>query len=1031
MTDAIDPSSSTAWDRMADLFERAQSLPPESRTAFLESACADDRALRTEMQALLDAVTDAPQYLEAFAAHTLGPAMRAAATELVVRAPRGVRSDSTHSREGSRVRHYDVLDSIGQGGMGVVHRGRDTRLGRDVAMKFLPPEQFTDPAARQRLVREAQAVSALDDPHVCAMHAIEETDDGGLCLVMGYCAAGTLRDRLRAGPMPVHDVIRWATQVATGLAAAHRRHIIHGDLKLANIGVTELDDARILDFGVAIRVGDDDTVEHRAAVGFVGTVPYAAPELLRGGTPDVHTDLWALGVMLYEMLSGRRPFTGATEAAVLFAILDQSPAPLTRADGAEIPAALTALVHALLAKDPAQRPPSAAVVAEQLRALRDPPSNTRTTSAVPDIEAPPRARAGVRRRVTVVAALAVFAVGAVAVRAITADREPAVVGETPTAQPLPTLAVLPFSVRGDRDLDYLAQGMVDLLTPAFDATGLVRGIDPNAVLGAASQNAADLLDSASAHGIARQVGAARYVVGSVVQVGTRITLRATLYRASGAEDQRASIVVDDREQLFDGVESLVRTLVAAELRAPGDTVAALAAATTTSTRALRAYLDGERELRDARPAAAVAHFQTAVAADSMFALAWYRLARAARWSEVDSLNAEATQRAFVLSASLPLRVQQIVRGYHALRFGAPADAERQFRQITVDYPSDVEGWMLLGETLFENNPFVGRASSEAASAFQRVMALEPRNREVTVYLMDLAARATQHGLLDTLYSMYFSPNSAGEQPGIRETYIALHARRVRGQFRTIDDPVSAHIALRRAGSQSGDLDAARRYAEVLLDPTVSSPRRVDGLLALASLDLARDRPSAAARHWREAAILDPFASLMHRAVSMAAPAIAVTDDSLRAVRELLSNARPDSTQSALSAAERSSLRHYLVGLLSLRLGDTLAVEQAQRVLAQVRAPDRLATPLGYALAGHLAKARGDLRGALSAFERSDVSLPIRVRTQVPALAQYAERLARAQVLAALNRTDEAATWYDGLRDGPAVWGAPYLVRLPE
>lgn len=1033
MTDGLLPSSMT-WDRTAALLDSAHALPSERRAAFLADACADDPALQAELALLLEAADRAPAYLEAFAKTTLTPAISAAVRETTAWAPSLDRSASAPSRTGTRVRHYEVLAPVGAGGMGVVHRGRDTRLGRDVAMKFLPAEHFADPVARQRLVREAQAVSALDDPHVCAMHAIEETDDGGVCLVMGYCAGGTLRERLRAGPLPVHDVVRLALQLASGLESAHRRHIIHGDLKPANVGITDGDGVKILDFGVAVRVGEDDTRDHLGRVGFMGTVAYAAPELLRGATPDVRSDLWALGVVCYEMVTGRRPFSGPTEAALLFAILDEEPAPLVRDDGVEVPGALAALIRSLLAKDPAKRPTSASEIVHRMRGLM---RDTSSPGALDVSSHALGASPGVLQRarqvgLATVGLLAVIA-GVLFTRGPSSAPGRPTNGATVATMPstLPSLAVLPFTVRGDGELAYLRDGMVDLMTPAFDATGLVRGVDPNTVIGAVGAEREAVLDSAAAQALAGRVGAARYVVGSVVQTGTRVTLRATLYRESGAEIARATAMVDDRAQMFDGVESLVRELAAAELRAPGDTVAALAAATTSSTRALRAYLDGERELRDARPAAAVAHFTTAVTADSTFALAWYRLARAARWSDVDSLNAHATQRAFALSASLPLRVQQVVRAYHALRFGAPVAAERQFRQIVADYPTDVEAWMLLGETLFENNPLVGRSSAEAGPAFQRVMALDPRNREVTVYLMELAARAEQVGLLDTLFSMYFRPNSAGEQPGIRETYLALHARRVRGEFRAIADPVSAHIALRRAGSHPSDLQAARRYAEVLTDPTVSAALRVDGLLALASLDAANGRLESATRHWREAAALDPHASLLHEAMTMAAPRIAFPSEALRAVRAQLMTSEAELASSGLSRGEARSVRRYLTGLLSLRLGDTTGLADAQRTLAQTPASDRLAGPLGAALTGHLAKGRGDLARALTAFERSDVALPVRSRSRVPALAQHADRLAHAEVLELLQRPDEAAQWYGALRDGPFVWGAPYLVGVRD
>lgn len=998
--------------------------------ALLDSTCADDPSLRSELLALIAAADEAPRFLSALATEVVAPAVDVAAAEAIPEdLPPSTADAPTRAMTGSRVRHYEVLAPLGAGGMGIVHRGRDTKLGRDVALKFLSAERFADLSARQRLLREARAVSSLDDPHVCALHAIEETDDGGICLVMGLCAGGTLRDRLRLGPLSAQSAVSIATQLASGLASAHRRQIIHRDLKPANVGFTDMDVAKILDFGVAVRLGAEDTVSAFGTSSFAGTLPYTAPELLRGQAPNAQTDLWALGVVMYEMLCGRRPFLAATDAALLFTILEGEPPPLERTDGEHIPEAVGTLVRDLLAKNPAARPTDAEAVLARLRTLDGP---WPTGPAAVATETPRRREGGFSRRTT---AGLLVGIGVAAI-ALLYMRKPASADSgnsgraASVSQPLPTLAVLPFAVRGGTDLEYLREGMVDLLTPAFDATGLVRGIDPNAVIGASRPVTETLLDSASARKLAEQVGAGRYVVGSVVRTGSELSLRATLYRADGMETARALVVTRGADGMLDGVESLVRQLAAAELRAPGDTMAALATSMTPSSRALRAYLDGERELRDARPAAAVVQFSNAVAADSLFALAWYRLARAARWSEVDSLNAIATQRAYALLATLPLRLQQVVRGYHALRFGNPAEAERQFRQIVADYPTDVDAWMLLGETLFENNPYVGRSTSEATPAFQRVMQLDPRNREVTVYLMELAARADQHGKLDTLFSMYFSPNSAGEQPGIRETYLALHARRVRQADHAISDPASAHMALLRAGSAPSDLRAARSYATVLTASTTVTAMRVDGLLALASLDLAQGRSESAGRVWRQAALLDPAATLWHRAMSMTAPRVIVPDDTVRAVLRLLDGA-PVGDTTIISRSEQRALQIYLRGLLSLRLGDTASLERGERELARMRPVNRIAEPLRQALRGHRARARGDFPGALAAFEQCDVALPPSVRSRVPALAQYADRLARSEVLQGLNRTAEADRWASSLRDGSAVWGAPFFATTPE
>lgn len=1024
---------SLLWEQLAEHFESARRLQGDARAAFVRTACGHDPTLEAELQSLLavaDAVSDDWRPLNAA---ELEPILIAATREDDADR-RPVPAPGAPTLTGSRIRHYQVLEPLGAGGMGVVHLGRDTRLGRDVALKFLGADRWVDPGSRARFEREARAVSSLDAPHICALHAIEETEDGALCLVMAYCAGGTLRDRLRAGPVDLAAAVRITIDLAEGLASAHDRRIVHGDLKPANVGFTHDGVTKILDFGLAVRLGDDLQPSRDGQLGFAGTLPYAAPELLRGGMPSVQTDLWALGVVCYELLAGHRPFVHRTEGGLVMAILDDAPPPIGRlADtlSAEAAPSLQALIASLLAKDPAERPSSAADVASAFRTWW----HTYGDGAPRRIKAGSPARStNHRRRWWILAGIAGVAVTALLLR----NRWPAASGTLSdvaasdmaappaTAPVLPTLAVLPFTVRGEPSLQYLREGMVDLLTPVFDATGLVRGVDPNAVIGAAPPSATGIQDASAARRLALAVGASRYVVGSLVQAGERLTLRATVYRADGQEAARAQVEVDALEGILRGAESLVRQLATAELRAPGDTVGAIAASTTTSTRALRAFLEGERALRDARPAEAVAHFSTAVAADSLFALAWYRLARAARWSEVDSLSTHAAARAHALAATLPLRLQQVVRSYHALRFGAPATAERGFRQIVADYPTDVDAWMLLGETLFENYPLQGRTSSEAMDAFQRVMTLDPRNREITVYLMELAARAERHPQLDTLFSMYFSPNSAGEQPGIRETFLALHARRVRGVEYRITDPLSAQTALRRIGSHPADGRAARAFAQVLTRPTVAPTLRLDGWLALASLAAASAQPDEAARAWQEASMIDAPTTVLHQAMTASAPRSPFAPDDLRALRQTVTTAPLAAADRDLSGREWETVRAYVVGLLSLRLDDTVAVRRARNSIDITRADDRLARPLREALDAPLRVRRGDLAGALAALQASDVELPAAIRRRIPALAQFSERRLHAEVLMALGRQEEARRWATSLRHEPGVWGLPFL-----
>ena len=1023
MSDEAVAARDDHWDRLSTLFDLVVSRPSGERASFLEETCGTDAGLRRELESLIAAHDGASAFLDALY------------TDVVQTALADGEPTATADQSGMRIRHFTVHERLGSGGAGVVFRGRDTLLARDVAIKFLAPSVSTDPAARARLIREAQAASRLENPHVCAIHAVEPTADGGLCIVMAFCAGGTLRDRIRSGPIPAPDLGVIALHLARGLACAHQAGIVHGDIKPANVGFGEGDVARLLDFGVAIHAHEAAGI----ARGLSGTLPYLAPELWRGDTRDPRTDVWALGVTFFDMVTGQRPFVATHAGALADVILTAQLPPLVRPDGTAIAPEFGQLIRRMLSVDPDDRPADGAAVLAAIEAWPVAAASAATTAHTP---APSRAASASRspdiwrRRVLPVAGIAVVVAAVVLSPIVPPPRQrvaPAPAIEVArTNRPLSSIAILPFTVRGGRDIAYLANGMVDLLTPAFDGTGLVRGIDPNTVIGATGDRQAATMDSVAARAVAATVRADRYVVGSIVRTGATLTFRATLRQADGREVGRAQTTVADSNGLASGIDALVRQLIATELLAPGDTIASIAATTTTSTRALRAYLDGERDLRDARPAAAVTHFQLAVSADSLFALAWYRLARAARWNDVYSLSASAARRANALAGSLPPRQQALVRAYHTLRFGSAVDAERQLAQIVADYPTDVEAWMLLGELQFGSNPYYGRPMDESAAAFGRVMALDPRYREVTVYLMDLAANAERRGQLDTLFRMYFSPNSAGEQPGIRATYIALHDRRTRSAARAptatdaLTDPVLARVALRRISVDSRDRAAARAYAATVAAAPAS---RVDGLLALATLDVADGAWGAAAARFRDAARLDPERAMEGYAVSALAPSVEVSADTLRAIRRALLD-RPSArgvTDDDLTPIERDDLRHYLVGMLSVRLGDSSGVAAAHRALAARTTPQsRVAAALAAAISGHWQLRRGTLTGARVAFEQSVPDLPARLRSEHPALGQHLDRLAYAATLQRLGRPDDARRWYRSLREGSGLAGAPFV-----
>jgi len=262
---------------------------------------------------------------------------------------------------------YRLLGEIGRGGMGVVYEADDLKLRRTVALKFLPVELTDDPEARERFIHEAQAASVLDNPHICTIHEIGEGEDRRMFIAMALCNGESLRTKIKRGPLAPAEALSIAAQVADGLASAHAAGIIHRDVKPANVLVTKDGTARVADFGLAKIAGEARLTRAGRAV---GTVAYMSPEQLRGEDVDVRTDVWSLGVVLYEMLTGSLPFHGSTEHSIAYAIVNGERKSLALLPPGT-PAGCAAVLEKALAKDPAARYASAVEVADDLAAVRE------------------------------------------------------------------------------------------------------------------------------------------------------------------------------------------------------------------------------------------------------------------------------------------------------------------------------------------------------------------------------------------------------------------------------------------------------------------------------------------------------------------------------------------------------------------------------------------------------------------------------------------------------------------------------------
>jgi tetratricopeptide (TPR) repeat protein/class 3 adenylate cyclase len=348
------------WDRVERIFSEAVELSGD-RLSFVRQACEGDQALYDEVAELLEAHEDDGPVDE------LAQKLFSSGT---------LRSREPPLHPGQTVGRYRILQRLGGGGMGVVYEARDLRLDRSAALKFIAPAFSADAHARERFLVEARSAAALDHPNICTIYEIGECDDGQLFIAMPRYTGETLRQRIERGPLPLPEAITTARSIAQGLSAAHDAGIVHRDVKPANVFLTTDGAIKLLDFGIAKLSDESITV----AWSRPGTVAYMSPEQARGQQVAEPTDVWSLGVVLYEMLAGVRPFRGAHEQVVLRAIIDDE-APAVRTARPEVPELLAGVIRKALQKSPELRYANAREMLHDLELLNEVDGRPRAPSS--------------------------------------------------------------------------------------------------------------------------------------------------------------------------------------------------------------------------------------------------------------------------------------------------------------------------------------------------------------------------------------------------------------------------------------------------------------------------------------------------------------------------------------------------------------------------------------------------------------------------------------------------------------------------
>ena len=404
---------------------------------------------------------------------------------------------------GKTVSHYKILEKLGSGGMGEVYKAQDTKLKRSVALKFLPSDLTRDPDAKKRFIHEAQAASALQHTNICTIYEINETETGQLYISMEHLRGKTLKDKITEETLSIEEILDIITQAARGLEKAHKKGIVHRDIKPANIMITEDGTIKIVDFGLAKLAGQTKLTKTGSTL---GTVAYMSPEQTQGTDIDQRTDIWALGVILYEMLSGVHPFQGDYEQAVVYSILNEDPKPLTDCNP-EIPSSIEQVVSKSIEKKSDQRYQTTGELLDDLKSI--------SAGIVPEEIKARLRKAKLRKRKRWI----LYAMGAVCIIAIAT----ALILISRQAKVIDSIAVLPFkNLTGNAEQEFFVDGVTDeLIGQLGQISRLNRVISRTSVMQYKETDK-------SLQEIARELKVDAIIEGTVFEAGDSVRVRLEL-----------------------------------------------------------------------------------------------------------------------------------------------------------------------------------------------------------------------------------------------------------------------------------------------------------------------------------------------------------------------------------------------------------------------------------------------------------------------------------------------------------------------
>ncbi|NUM76799.1 protein kinase [candidate division KSB1 bacterium] len=511
---------------------------------------------------------------------------------------------------GRTISHYKILAKLGEGGMGVVYKALDVKLDRHVVLKFLPPDLTRDRQAKERFIIEAKAASSLDHPNVCTIYEINETAEGHLFIAMAYYDGETLKEQVARGRLQVESVLEIAKQIASGLSRAHEAGIVHRDIKPSNLVITKRNEVKIIDFGLAKLAGQQHLTKSGATL---GTVAYMSPEQAQGLPVDHRTDIWSLGVVMYEMLTGQLPFQGHYDQAVMYGIVNTDPQPVMQLRP-EAPEGLAQVVGKALNKNPAERYQHIDELLDELKV-----GGKQSASKALKQSSPSRKSALKKRGLLFIGATILLA-ALIYVGIHFLPKSPA---------RFDSIAVLPLqNLSGDPEQEYFADGMTEALIANLAKIKSLRVISRTSVM--QFKNTREPLPE-----IAKKLNVDAVVEGSVALAEGRVRVTAQLLDA-----------VQDRHLWAENYDRNLRDVLALQSEVTDAIVSELRVQLTpqeqqqvTNVRpvdpeAYQHYLKGREYFNNIAFEKGVENFQRAILLDPAFAPSYAGLATCYVWSRL-------------------------------------------------------------------------------------------------------------------------------------------------------------------------------------------------------------------------------------------------------------------------------------------------------------------------------------------------------------------------------------------------------------